>query len=694
MEKFINGGCSATIHYTVSYCVLGESKKTTVDFPTSSIDIEREKICVDSSTYLTRLKITNTSGTMVKLLSAYPIICDDLETEGVRSENWEVFNGTRQLNDVPGACVLGAKDSSYAECVNRMSEEGAPPKDYKSCDSVLSGDLITVIKAGKKYISLEILTSVNCLNDISISNDCNGSLKAVRIGGEFNCLMENLDVVYTDWVRIKVGGNFIRTLEDYANARKAMSPGSYVSEDKPAVYRVEKNINYDRIGEVLTFIKGLKAPFEYIELGCGWQSHFGDWEEKEGINLNLIANQINLSGYMAGIWTAPFLADKESELCLTQKSWILRHADGSACTYRVKDKEYFVLDISSPECLEHLEMTYLRLSACGFYHHTIDYLSAFMVQKDVILQDPTLTLTKAYTRAVKTIKNAIGDNGYLSCDNSFLSPLSGIADSVQVVSDIDVLYEKEKVSVIPKMINQASMRGYLSPWWNNKCSLMLKEDFSKKYSPAELRNIMVLEYLTGGMPAVSDISSNDELKILRCIFPAVNLKTYPRETFDDDTYIKVVDVEVNDDYHTLCFFNHSFADVELIFRLDNKTCGGYIDHSSRYNVSSYFGRKSVMSCEYDDIIKMGVVPANSCEIVKIAKNNKPRILLSDMHFSMGGEVTVVSDDETVIIKGNNKFNCKGTYVVALGDGIKLKDGKEEFSFTVNGEGPFEYKKSL
>ena len=210
MEKFVSGACSATIHSALTYCVLGENKKTTIDYGTSNVELEREKICLDATHYLTRLKITNISGTLVKLLAAYPIITDDFILGDNPSSQWEIFNGCRQLNDVPATCILGEKDASFAECVYRLSDEGAVQKDYRVGDTVLSGDMITVIKSGKQYVSLEVLTGEQSLNDISISSDCNGIVKAIRVGGEFNCLMEDGCVLYTDWVRISTGGNFMR----------------------------------------------------------------------------------------------------------------------------------------------------------------------------------------------------------------------------------------------------------------------------------------------------------------------------------------------------------------------------------------------------------------------------------------------------------------------------------------------------
>lgn len=119
-----------------------------------------------------------------------------------------------------------------------------------------------------------------------------------------------------------------------------------------------------------------------------------------------------------------------------------------------------------------------------------------------------------------------------------------------------------------------------------------------------------------------------------------------------------------------------------------------MDHASSYNVSSYFGRVRVRECVYDDIIKLGMVPANSCEIVKIVKSDRPHVILSDMHFSMGGEVSIENTGASVKVSGNNLFNIRGNYVISLPKGLVCADGRDEFSFTVNGQGPFTYEKQI
>jgi len=688
MEKFESGLVTATVHYAVSYCVVGETKKTALDFPTASLDIERENICLDKDKYITRLRLTNISGSMLKLMNAYPIITDDLKIGDTQSSSWSVFCGSRQLNDVPATCAMGFRDFSFKQCVNRLSDEGLLPRDYSEGDAVLYGDGIGIIKAMKTFVSLEVLTNDIQLTDISVSLYSNGELKALRVGGEFNCLLNDGDTVYTDWVSMGTSGNFTRLLEEYAVNRKEMN-GVKTPRIPEGVY-VLKQSDFQSASEKISFLKGVKAPFDYIEISEGWQNSIGDWENCDSVGVRNLATQINKSGYRAGLWTSPFLVEKNSKLYESKKHWILRHADGSVCTYDMDGVTYAILDVSSEEVLDWLSMTYCRLSANGVYMHHIAHTGAFVVQKDIVLTDPKKTMVSAYKKAFKVISDAIGDEGRTFVTDGFMPALCGLADTVQICSEKKIFDAFGDGNSLPKIINQTAFRAHMSFWWNNCSGETIS--FGKSMDDSDIKYYLVSSYISGSGIVVSDIDNNDELKVLKTIYPPVKTVTYPRDAFGDETYISVVDVEVNDSYHTLCFFNHSFTHKQLSFRLDSKTCGGYVDHASRYNISSYFGRTRVYDCKYDEIISLGNISPNSCEIVKIAKSDKPQVALSNMHFSMGGELNVFMTEDTVRVVGENPFNCKGNYVVALPEEYVCHDGRREFSFTVNGAGAFTYEK--
>lgn len=696
MEKFVSGALSVTVHSSVTYCVIGKNKATALDDGNEDIEIVRECLRLDPEHFVTRLRITNTSDTMMKLIDAYPFVSDDFTLDGTDSAEWMILNGTRQINDVPAVCTLGVRDDSFSLAADRLGEEGIMLKNYSGGDAVLSGDGITIVKAGQSYASIEIISTENQLTDISFSLDCNGSLKAVRAGGEFNCLLERGDIRVTDWVRISVSGNFNRLIADYAGHCRAVHSDSIHRHPKGSAYALTRNVTPANLNDRLNVLSHLKVPFDYFEIGCGWQRYCGDWEASGSFsdNMRLESAKISASGYCPGIWTAPFLVDKRSELFSDEKRMLLRHADGSICKTEVNGKEYAVIDVSSPSALEWLEMLYQRLSAYGYYFHDVDYTNVFVLQKDVVLANPTLSVTEAYIGAMETIKNAVGEEGYLHVSNGFTPVLTGIADSVQICSDALWDSASDNRNVFKKLVNQIVHRGYMGLWWHSSPGALIDGGVLSRFNAAEVKMLLVCEYMCSGFSIAGNLSGNEELKLLRHIYPAVDTVLYNRDMFSGMTYVDAVDIEVKDSYHTICFINWGSEEVSLIFRLDSKCCGGYADHASQYDVSSFFGREYVRGAKYDDIIRLGKIAPGAAEIVKIIKSDTAHILLSDMHFSMGGEVDISLSEEKVTVSGDNKFNCRGNYLVALPQGCRCDDGKGEFSFTVSGRGSFRYEKSI
>lgn len=695
MEKFVSGNFSASVHSEVTYCVVGENKKTLYDGGNLDIGIERENIKLDTEHYVTRLKITNNSGTVMKLISAYPFISDDFKIEGYESPLWQIFNGTRQTDDIPAVCCVGKRDDAFKKAVDRLSDEGIMLRNCTDGDAVLAGDGITIIKGGSTYVSLEMLSAANQLSDISLSVDKNGGFKAIRAGGEFNCLLEPGDIKITDWIRISVSGNFLRLFEEYSSHREAIIQRD-TTHDKALVYTLGGEELKTNFKVRLNSLAKLGMPFDYLEIGRGWQNKIGDWEPAEGFSPNMReeARIISEFGFKPGIWTAPFIAERDSDLYCENKKMFLHHADGSVCTTEIRGTEYAVLDVSSPESLDWLEMLYQRLCAFGYYYHDVDFTNVYVNQKDVVPANPTITVTEAYHEAIRTIKDAIGEQGYLYVQNGFFDCLAGNADAVCTVSRLAVNAKDGKGVSLTDAVNQVSERSYMNNRWHGSCGAFFSEGVFSKFTNAELKTALACQYICSGTSIAENLSAYDEMKLIKYFYPFVSSAVYTRNIFSVYPSVDVVDVEVENSWHTLCFFNHGSDETDLVFRLDNKTCGGYVDHSYTYDVSSYFGRVKCRHAKYDDIIKLGKIAPGAAEVVKIIKDTKPHVLLSDMHLSLGGEVMLECENDTVRVRGNNPFNCKGNYLVALPHTMLCEDGKSEFSFTVNGRGDFAYEKKI
>ncbi len=77
-------------------------------------------------------------------------------------------------------------------------------------------------------------------------------------------------------------------------------------------------------------LKDLRArfPIEVVQLDDGYQAALGDWDrtnEKFPSGLKNLAGEIRDAGFIAGIWTAPFFAARDSQLMREHGDWFIEH---------------------------------------------------------------------------------------------------------------------------------------------------------------------------------------------------------------------------------------------------------------------------------------------------------------------------------------------------------------------------------
>src|SRR5208337_3154332 len=120
----------------------------------------------------------------------------------------------------------------------------------------------------------------------------------------------------------------------------------------------------------LANLKSLEAmrsefPLDVVQLDDGFQSALGDWDTtnaKFPSGLKRIADEIRDAGFEAGIWTAPFLAARDSRTMNAHPDWLIRDRDGEplkACynaNWTTDERGVaYALDPSNPAFCSHLE---------------------------------------------------------------------------------------------------------------------------------------------------------------------------------------------------------------------------------------------------------------------------------------------------------------------------------------------------
>lgn len=181
-----------------------------------------------------------------------------------------------------------------------------------------------------------------------------------------------------------------------------------------------------------------------IQLDDGWMPHWGDWVPNGNFpeGLGPLVRAIRRRRLEAGIWLAPFHADRESKLAATYPGWFLKDGAGQPLIDpRLTHHPYYVLDATHPEAMAHLEAVFLNLRRDGFTYFKLDFLYAAAYEAK--RYDPQATGTESLRRALKRIFEAVNPPGnqdeafVLACGAPIL-PVVGFVHGNRIGGDVAV----------------------------------------------------------------------------------------------------------------------------------------------------------------------------------------------------------------------------------------------------------------
>ena len=93
-------------------------------------------------------------------------------------------------------------------------------------------------------------------------------------------------------------------------------------------YNRYQNIDEASIQEDLNGCKTLFRAGDLFQIDDGWERKVGDWLEPDPAKfpngLRPLADAAHESGFLAGLWLAPFVCEKESLLCKDHPDWLLQ----------------------------------------------------------------------------------------------------------------------------------------------------------------------------------------------------------------------------------------------------------------------------------------------------------------------------------------------------------------------------------
>ena len=276
-------------------------------------------------------------------------------------------------------------------------------------------------------------------------------------------------------------------------------------------YNRYQDITQDAIRSDLAGCRTLLSPGDLFQVDDGWEPHVGDWLEPDSgkfpAGMKAVADEVHASGFLAGLWLAPFVCERESALYREHPDWLLK-ADGRPWKCGGNWSGFYALDIDLPTVWDYLRRVFDRvLNQWGFELVKLDFLYGAA---------PFGTQTESrggrMIRAMELLRQWCGDKLILGCGVPVM-PAFGTVDYCRVSCDVGLdwddawymrLFHRERVSTRQAIGNtvfrrQLNGRAYLS----DPDVFFLREE-NLRLTRAQKERLAQANALLGGVLLTSD----------------------------------------------------------------------------------------------------------------------------------------------------------------------------------------------
>jgi alpha-galactosidase len=155
-------------------------------------------------------------------------------------------------------------------------------------------------------------------------------------------------------------------MEDYSNKWRKKYSSSTPADAPAAMGWTSWYYHYAKIDEKLlennlNAFAEKQLPIDIFQIDDGYQQAVGDWlitNKKFPNGMKVLADKIHAKGFKAGIWLAPFVAAKKSDVFKTHPDWFVKKQNGKALMVAkniIWKGPYYALDIYHPEARSYIK---------------------------------------------------------------------------------------------------------------------------------------------------------------------------------------------------------------------------------------------------------------------------------------------------------------------------------------------------
>jgi hypothetical protein len=626
-------------------------------YSTSTGDVSIESWISDNSELIAfRQTFVNKSKKPVQLFSLYPLYLS--KDESIKFGNiadWRILKQFRHKNDLPLVASPGAVVNTSISDVEAVS---APAKAMENCDPFF---IINNNKGEGKNLMIGYQTCYLHLADISISTDANRKLNEIAAKCDFEGVEVPQNGVRTSqWVIISSGDDPDKLMSDYSRRMRDFHNVEAPKKYAPSVYCTwyyhADNYNAETLkGDIIQFKKE-HLPFDVFLIDECWDVNmWGDFRSNNSFpdGMKWAAEQISSAGYIPGIWTAPFLADHESDLMKNHPEWMLRNSKGKLCTFFMNERDHLILDLTYPGVCDYIEEQFRKLSKdWGFRYFKFDFMRAMFVESDQQFFDKTSTSLEAYRKGLEAIRRGTGNETYISVCGGHYGASLGIADSQRSGSDVKSYWNEKE---LPKY-RQNILRTWMDDLWHvDPDAMMVRRQ--PKAIPEDKRNLTVglftddeaftntLNQFIGGnlITFTEDFAVIDEQRkmLYKHIVPSVNKASRPVDLFNlnvPELMITQISPKCKklDCWNMLSVVNWTNDSKEYRIELDSKLTGNL--NGDQFLVFDFQSQDIIACLPKVEALKLEDVDGHQSKLLKIVPwdGKSPLFIGTDLNFACGG----------------------------------------------------------
>lgn len=331
---------------------------------------------------------------------------------------------------------------------------------------------------------------------LSIERDCAG----IICGGEYHAF----DLYLSDGSEDEVFDGWFDALG--VKPRTTLRRCGYSSW-----YYLYRNICYGSLAGALLGSRHAFRSNDVFQIDDGWQPAIGDWlecdREKFPNGMRDFSDEIHVNDYVAGLWLAPFVCQRDSKLFKEHPDWLLR-VNGEPWYNGCNWGGFYSLDIDNPEVVEYLDKVFRRV----FVDWNFDLVKLDFLYAAAPFGSETETRAARMIRAMELLRRLCGNKLILGCGVP-LMPAFGLVDYCRIGCDVGFDWNnnivmrhtnRERVSTLHSIGNTVFRRQLNGRAFMNDPDVFFLRKKKMRLSKKHKEQLATVNALLGGLFLTSD----------------------------------------------------------------------------------------------------------------------------------------------------------------------------------------------